>query len=196
MYSKKLLVFEKALLIALSITLVAAAWAQKKQTEISSKLIRLHVLAVSDDAHEQEIKLRVRDAVTDYLAPVLEAAESSSDARKIIAENMEGIENAAKSASQGRSVTLTLSREYYPTREYEAFTLPAGEYESLRVILGEGQGHNWWCVVFPPLCLSLSDSEELREVMDGDEYGIITEQSGYVLRFRILELWGKLAEKL
>ena len=196
MYSKKLLVFEKALLIALSITLVAAAWAQKKQTEISSKLIRLHVLAVSDDAHEQEIKLRVRDAVTDYLAPVLEAAESSSDARKIIAENMEGIENAAKSASQGRSVTLTLSREYYPTREYEAFTLPAGEYESLRVILGEGQGHNWWCVVFPPLCLNLSDSEELREVMDGDEYGIITEQSGYVLRFRILELWGKLAEKL
>ena len=196
MYSKKLLVFEKALLIALSITLVAAAWAQKKQTEISSKLIRLHVLAVSDDAHEQEIKLRVRDAVTDYLAPVLEAAESSSDARKIIAENMEGIENAAKSASQGRSVTLTLSREYYPTREYEAFTLPAGEYESLRVILGEGQGHNWWCVVFPPLCLSLSDSEELREVMDEDEYGIITEQSGYVLRFRILELWGKLAEKL
>ena len=196
MYSKKLLVFEKALLIALSITLVAAAWAQKKQTEISSKLIRLHVLAVSDDAHEQEIKLRVRDAVTDYLAPVLEAAESSSDARMIIAENMEGIENAAKSASQGRSVTLTLSREYYPTREYEAFTLPAGEYESLRVILGEGQGHNWWCVVFPPLCLSLSDSEELREVMDEDEYGIITEQSGYVLRFRILELWGKLAEKL
>lgn len=196
MYSKKLLVFEKALLIALSITLVAAAWAQKKQTEISSKLIRLHVLAVSDDAHEQEIKLRVRDSVTDYLAPVLEAAESSSDARKIIAENMEGIENAAKSASQGRSVTLTLSREYYPTREYEAFTLPAGEYESLRVILGEGQGHNWWCVVFPPLCLSLSDSEELREVMDEDEYGIITEQSGYVLRFRILELWGKLAEKL
>ena len=195
MYGKKLMIFEKALLIALSITLIAAAWAQKKQTEISSNLIRLHVLAVSDDTLEQEIKLEVRDAVTDYLAPMLEGAGSSADARGIIAENMDGIEQAAKSASRGRDVTVTLSREYYPTREYESFTLPAGEYESLRVILGEGRGHNWWCVVFPPLCLNSADSERLRGVMDEDEYGIITEQSGYVLRFRILELWGELAEK-
>lgn len=196
MYGKKLMIFEKALLIALSVTLFAAAWAQKKQSELSADLIRLHVLAVSDDAREQEIKLLVRDAVTEYLAPMLEDAESSADARRIIAENLSGIEKAAKDAALGRKVSVTLSREYYPTREYESFTLPAGEYESLRVILGDGQGHNWWCVVFPPLCLNAADSERLRGVMDEDEYGMICEQDGYVLRFRILELWGELAEKL
>ena len=152
--NKSLRAWEIAALMALSLALCAGTWAQARQQSISAALVRLHVIAVSDGAEEQEIKLEVRDAVLDYLTPVLENAEDQQQARQIITENLEGIAEAAGSAARGRQVSVTLSRESYPTRQYEGFTLPAGRYESLRVILGEGEGKNWWCVVFPPLCLS------------------------------------------
>ena len=136
---KSLRAWEIAALMALSLTLCAGTWAQSRQQSISSALVRLHVIAVSDAAEEQEIKLEVRDAVLAYLTPVLEDAENQQQARQIITENLEGIAEAAGAAAQGRQVSVTLSRESYPTREYEGFTLPAGRYESLRVILGEGE---------------------------------------------------------
>lgn len=184
--------WEISLLLALCITLLAGTWASAKQTELSSSLVRLHVVAVSDDETEQAVKLRVRDAVLAYLSPSLANAKNADDARAIIASRLSGIGSAAETAAQGRPVRVTLSEEYYPTREYETFTLPAGKYESLRVILGEGQGHNWWCVVFPPLCLSAAGKTELATTMDDDDYGIVTESDGYVLKFRLLELWGEL----
>ena len=79
-------------------------------------------------------------------------AESAAEAREIIEREKPGIEGAARAVSGGRQVTVTLGRENYPTRQYGGFSLPAGSYTSLRVVLGEGKGHNWWCVVFPPLC--------------------------------------------
>ena len=189
---KSLRAWEIAALMALSLTLCAGTWAQSRQQSISSALVRLHVIAVSDAAEEQEIKLEVRDAVLDYLTPVLENAEDQQQARQIITENLEGIAEAAGSAARGRQVSVTLSRESYPTRQYEGFTLPAGRYESLRVILGEGEGKNWWCVVFPPLCLSAAESEEVQSVLKGEDLSIVTEEEGYVLRFKLVELWGKL----
>ena len=188
---KSLRAWEIAALMALSLTLCAGTWAQSRQQSISSALVRLHVIAVSDAAEEQEIKLEVRDAVLAYLTPVLEEAENQQQARQIITENLEGIAEAAGAAAQGRQVSVTLSRESYPTREYEGFTLPAGRYESLRVILGQGQGKNWWCVVFPPLCLSAAESEKVQDVLNGEDLSIVTEEEGYVLRFRLVELWGE-----
>ena len=190
--NKSLRAWEIAALMALSLALCAGTWAQARQQSISSALVRLHVIAVSDGAEEQEIKLEVRDAVLDYLTPVLENAEDQQQARQIITENLEGIAEAAGSAARGRQVSVTLSRESYPTRQYEGFTLPAGRYESLRVILGEGEGKNWWCVVFPPLCLSAAESEEVQSVLKGEDLSIVTEEEGYVLRFKLVELWGKL----
>ena len=190
--NKSLRAWEIAALMALSLALCAGTWAQARQQSISAALVRLHVIAVSDGAEEQEIKLEVRDAVLDYLTPVLENAEDQQQARQIITENLEGIAEAAGSAARGRQVSVTLSRESYPTRQYEGFTLPAGRYESLRVILGEGEGKNWWCVVFPPLCLSAAESEEVQSVLNGEDLSIVTEEEGYVLRFKLVELWGKL----
>lgn len=89
---------------------------------------------------------------------------------------------------------ITLGSEYYPTREYESFSLPAGQYSSLRVIIGEGQGHNWWCVVFPPLCVSATEQNRALDAMSEPERALITEANGYELRFRIVELWGELME--
>ena len=189
--NKSLRAWEIAALMALSLALCAGTWAQTRQQTISSALVRLHVIADSDAAEEQEIKLEVRDAVLAYLTPALEEAENQQQARQIIRDNLEGIAQAAGSAARGRQVNVTLSRESYPTREYEGFTLPAGRYESLRVILGQGQGKNWWCVVFPPLCLSAAESERVQDVLNGEDLSIVTEEEGYVLRFRLVELWGE-----
>ena len=190
--STHLKAWELALLCALCLTLCAALWAQKQSDRISESLIRLHVLAVDDSAEEQALKLRVRDAVLDYLSPRLECAADRDAARAIIACELENVRIAAESASEGRAVRVTLGQERYPLRRYEGFTLPAGVYESLRVVLGEGEGQNWWCIVFPPLCLTAVEGDRLQSVMGREDYGIVTEEEGYILRFRILELWGKL----
>ena len=161
--SRFLRIWEISALVSLCVCLCAAVWAQGRSSAISADLVRLHVLAVSDDAYEQALKLRVRDAA---------------------------------SAAEGRQVTVSLGTELYPSREYEGFTLPAGRYESLRVVLGEGEGHNWWCIVFPPVCLSAVQSEQVEEAMSVEDYALITRQDGYELRFRTVELWGELLEKL
>lgn len=186
--------WETAALLALCVTLLLGVWAQGRQAAISGKLLRLHVIAVSDAPEEQALKLRVRDAVLDYLSPRLMEAADREEARALLAADLDGVRAAAETAAEGRSVQVSLGRERYPLRQYEGFTLPAGEYESLRVVLGEGKGHNWWCIVFPPLCLSAAEGEKLQSVMSREDYGIITEEEGYVLRFRLVELWGELMD--
>lgn len=188
--------WEISMLCALCLSLLAGTWAQVKQEDISSSLIRLHVIAASDDEAEQEVKLRVRDGVLNCISPELENAESVFEAEQIVRANLGKIKSTAQAKAEGRKVTVTLGREYYPTRHYESFSLPAGEYSSLRVILGEGKGHNWWCVVFPPLCISAAEQEKALDAMSEDERGILTEDDGYVVKFRILELWGRIIEKL
>ena len=192
----KLKIWETAALCALCVTLGVCAWAQGRQQDISSSLVRLHVIAASDETAEQELKLRVRDNVLEYLTPVLDKAESPEEAQRIINGELTSIKAAAEACAGGRSVSVTLGQEYYPTREYEGFTLPAGQYQSLRVILGEGKGHNWWCVVFPPLCVSAAEQNKALDAMSEPERGLITEADGYELRFRIVELWGELMELL
>lgn len=192
----KLKTWELAALCALCVSLCVGTWAQGRQRDISSSLVRLHVIAASDETAEQELKLRVRDNVLEYLTPVLDKAESPKEAQRIINGELTSIKAAAEACAGGRSVSVTLGQEYYTTREYEGFTLPAGQYQSLRVILGEGKGHNWWCVVFPPLCVSAAEQNKALDAMSEPERGLITEADGYELRFRIVELWGELMELL
>lgn len=194
---KSLRKWEIALLLALCFTLLAGTWAGAASSRVSEGLVRLHVIAASDDATEQAIKLDVRDAVLSYLEPKLASAADIAGAEALIEANLEGIAAAAESAAQGREVNVTLGEEYYPTREYDTFSLPAGRYQSLRVTLGEGAGHNWWCVVFPPLCLTAAESEAAFEELDGKTRAIISSDGGGVqFKFRLLELWGELMELL
>ncbi len=195
-YENRFRIWESAALIALCIALCAGTWAQARQNAISSDLVRLHVIAVSDDEQEQEIKLRVRDAVLDYLEPVLKDAENSREAKKIISDHLNGIAGAAAMASEGRAVKVSLDREHYPTKSYEGFSLPAGNYESLKIVLGEGKGHNWWCIVFPPLCLEAAQAQQVKSVMAKEDYAIVSDSDGYELRFKLVELWGELVDKL
>ena len=188
----RLKAWELALLCALSLTLSAAVWAQGSVQRIEDGLIRLHVLAVSDDEEEQRIKLCVRDAVLSFLSPELETVTDKGEAERIVSEALPQIRAAAESAAEGREVTVTLKREHYPTRRYGSFALPAGEYESLRVILGEGEGHNWWCVVFPPVCLGAGSEEALSDAVGDETFQILCNDGHTALRFKLLELWGNL----
>lgn len=190
---KALKLWETALLIAFSLTLCAGVWAQGRQESISSSLLRLHVLAHSNDPEEQALKLRVRDAVLEYIGPRLEAADGVAEAREILCSELEGIALAASSAAEGHKVSLSLGEENYPTKAYEGFRLPAGHYESLRVVLGEGEGDNWWCIVFPPVCLSAVQSEPVAAAMNKEDYALVSSQEGWELRFKTVELWGELS---
>ena len=141
---------------------------------------------------QQAVKLRVRDAVLSALAPKLAGVQSADEAGEVLAGNLPLIQQAAEQAAEGRPVRVSLGEERYPTRDYAGFSLPAGRYRSLRVVLGEGQGHNWWCVVFPPVCLSAAEKEAMQPVMNPDDYALITREDGWEIRFRVVELWGKL----
>ena len=194
--SRKLKIWELSALITLCVCLLTGLWAEGRQQRIAAGLVRLHVLAASDDPGEQAVKLRVRDAVLQYLAPQLEGLMSAGEAEALLAGELDGIRAAAERAAEGRAVRVTLSEERYPTRDYAGFSLPAGRYRSLRVVLGEGKGHNWWCVVFPPVCLAAVQREAVRPVMNPDDYALITREDGWQLRFRIVELWGELFNRV
>jgi stage II sporulation protein R len=190
--SRRLYIWELSALIALCAGLLTGLWAQGREASIACNLVRLHVLAASDAAEEQAVKLRVRDAVLECLAPRLESAEDAKQAGAILEASLEDVRAAAESAAEGRAVRVALGEERYPTRNYAGFSLPAGRYRSLRVVLGEGEGRNWWCVVFPPVCLSAVQREAMRPVMNPEDYALITRADGWQLRFRIVELWGEL----
>ena len=194
--SRHLYIWELAGLFALCAVLLSGLWAEGRQASIAGSLVRLHVLAVSDAPEEQAVKLRVRDAVLECLTPRLADVHDANEAGAVLASSLDLIRSAAEGAAGGRAVRVSLSEEGCPTRDYAGFTLPAGRYRSLRVVLGEGQGHNWWCVVFPPLCLAAAEKEAMQPVMNPEDYALITREEGWEIRFRIVELWGELLNSL
>ena len=194
--SRRLKIWELSALVTLCVCLLTGLWAEGRQQRLAAGLVRLHVLAASDEAEEQAVKLRVRDAVLRYLAPYLDGVKSADEAEAILSGKLDGVRAAAEQAAEGRTVRVTLGDERYPTRDYAGFSLPAGRYRSLRVVLGEGKGHNWWCVVFPPVCLAAVEREAVRPVMNPEDYALITREDGWQLRFRLVELWGELLTRL
>ena len=195
MEKRRFHLWETAALLALCLTLLWGTWASARQRSIAAGLIRLHVIAVSDEESEQVLKLRVRDAVLDYLRPRLSGARDADQARAILKGELEGVARAAEAAAEGRPVRVALGPEDYPARRYGGFALPAGRYESLRVTLGEGRGRNWWCVVFPTFCLEAAGAGELRETMSREDCRIVT-GGDRELRFWLVDRWGELRSAL
>lgn len=189
---------ELILLVALAGVLLFSLWLDREQAELAGDVLRLHVLANSDSEEDQTLKLAVRDRVLAEASPLLEGVEDRDQAEAILTGALQtladaGAETVAE-AGYDYPVTVSLEQTWFPTRTYEDFSLPAGTYTALRVVIGEGDGHNWWCVVFPPLCLgAVSESVETTAAMAGlsdDEISLITgEDGGYVVKFKLLELW-------
>lgn len=186
----------KALLVCLCAASLTALWARGREDALAEKLVRLHVLAVSDDPADQARKLQVRDAVLERLGPELASAADAGEAAERLRALLPELERLAAGTS-GAEASAYLTREYYPTRRYGGFALPAGRYLSLRILLGEGAGHNWWCVVYPPLCAASAEEAREASALTDEEWKLITEDGAeYAVKFRVLEWWGWLREKL
>ena len=171
------------------------------EAAIYDTVVRLHVLANSDSEEDQALKLEVRNAVLEVTTPLLADCKTQEEAANALNANREAIQAAAegviREAGRDDAVTLLLDTEDYPERNYDSFCFPAGSYLSLRVCIGDADGQNWWCCLFPPICLGTStvspDEAEDAFISVGltpSQYKIITETEKpvYKVRFKLLEL--------
>ncbi len=165
---------------------------------LHDEIIRLHVVANSDTQEDQELKLQVRDAVVAYLGDALEKVSTKADAREFLEEHLDDIADIANRAIAlagfSDKVKVTLIEEEFDTREYDSFSLPAGVYDSLRIVIGEGSGKNWWCVVFPSFCLP-KESFEAEAAGSGFSDGLtgtLQKEQGYEVRFWVLDCIGRI----
>lgn len=196
--------WELALLLGLCAALLCGVWSVEQQEDLSRKMIRLHVIANSDSAEDQALKLEVRDAVLDYATAVLQRSADMVEAQAELQESLPRIESIARAAVTAEGydygVSASLGQAEFPLKEYDGFSLPAGEYTALRLVIGDGAGQNWWCVVFPPLCAAASTDVPAAALAAGfaaEEVSLITEDSPeYVLKFKTVELWQTLRQKL
>lgn len=197
--SIKLKNIEKALLIAFVLA-VACSFTSffsfaRECEDIPNRVLRLHVLANSDTKEDQQLKLYVRNRILTESAGLLDQATDRSQAEQTVRQNLPRLQAAAAEEIAQRGydypVGVELEKVYFTTRRYEQVTLPAGNYDALRVTIGQAQGKNWWCVMFPPMCLpAAEEKEELDDVLNPQQMEIVTGQ--YEIRFKSLELYEQL----
>ena len=185
---------------ALTVTLCVVLQAQSQR--MADKIIRLHVVANSDTSADQAVKLAVRDAVLREAGRVLDGAE---DPKQAVAAQLPALEAAANAELQRQGsedlARVSFRRELFPTREYDTFSLPAGVYDSLRVAIGQGEGHNWWCVIFPSLCVpatadGFAEAAAAGGVSTGEIRLLTQADPAYTVKFRSLELLQALKSRL
>lgn len=201
---------------AVFILSAAALQASHRKVQLSHRLadeiIRFHVRANSDRKEDQELKLKVRDAVIGYLKPLLTGSTSIEQSRRIIAGNEFGIKatahNVIVDSGYDYDINVYFENSHFPTRTYGDITLPAGVYEAYRIDIGAAEGRNWWCVLYPPLCfedathavMSEESKDTLQKVLTKEEYDMITNNSpdaeaqnvtDIKIRFRIFKFLNK-----
>lgn len=180
--------------------------------DYKDKLIRFHVIANSNTDEDQELKLKVRDEVIKYLQPKLQNSKSIKESEAIIKKEYSGLEEISKNIilKNGYNYSVKVGIQYsnFPTKQYSNIVLPAGEYKALKIIIGKGEGKNWWCVMFPPLCfvdesngvIDKSTDDKLKEVLTDKEYKLIKQDtpkktSRVKIKFKVLEVVKDLEKK-
>lgn len=185
--------------LVLAVCILCSFMPLADEAEIYDNTVRLHVIANSDSEHDQAVKLSVRDAVLEEITNITQGCVSVEEAEAAITENIAAIceiaQNTLANLGENKAVSVTLSQEYYPTRDYEDFSLPAGTYSSLRVMIGEAEGKNWWCVLYPELCTNTAKTGEtlVKTGFSKEQIDILTggEEPKYRLKFKILEIFEK-----
>lgn len=192
-----------AFFVSLVLSVAVTAYSDGIQEDLQDNLIRLHIIANSDSGEDQAIKLRVRDAVLSQMRE-----ETQNKSRNEIIKSLDEIEKTANRVLEENCFDYTASavygKFYFPKKEYRGMTLPAGEYYGVRIVLGNGNGHNWWCVMYPPLCVSENEagldqqaSELLQNSLNHQTYDIVTKSDKkVVVKFKTVELVQELREKL
>lgn len=181
-----------------------ANYSDNMQKGIADSVIRLHVRANSDSTADQELKLKVRDGILENMQTYLDGSESKDEVRVVLLNHMSDIEGVAQDiiAKNGENyaVVAYMTYDMFPTKKYGNVAFPAGKYEALRVEIGDAQGQNWWCVMYPPLCFvdvtqgEISDAgqNELKNVLPAEQYDLVTKSdtdTTVKVKFKIVELW-------
>ncbi len=194
------------LLLMLGAWIITYNYAEDVNAGLSQNLVRLHVVANSDSKADQALKLKVRDAIIDFMKDKLADSKNISETRAIINDNLEKIEQVSskviKANNSSYKVKASMGNYSFPTKTYGDIALPAGEYQALKVVIGDGAGANWWCVLFPPLCFidathgTIPDSvkQDLKTSLSSEEYKLITtsdrsEDIPVKIRFKVVELF-------
>ena len=200
---RKLKRWELALLFGVLCILAAGSWLGEEQQELADSVIRFHVIANSNSREDQALKLAVRDRVLEQAQAVYPENATLPQARAALEGALDQLAQAGRAVVEEQGydyqVTARMEQCWFPTKEYDGFALPAGEYTALRVVIGEGQGQNWWCVAFPPLCLGAAgetvDTAAQAGYFTPEQVSLVTEENtGYVLKFKGMELLGELKE--
>ena len=171
--------------------------------EIRENVVRLHILADSNSEIDQNVKLKVRDALLEKNTQLLSDKVTPENATEYFKNSKDELEQCAnevlKENGLNYKATITLGKEYYTTRVYEDLTFPAGVYTSIKVVLGSGEGKNWWCVMFPPLCVPVadggietSDNVNLEDYLNEDGKRLVSSQGKFKLGFKVIEWYEKL----
>ena len=193
---------EKAICLGLILAVLVSFTGFATQCEdIPDRVLRLHILANSDSEEDQELKLKVRDRIVTESAGLFDQVTDRESARAVVEKNMDALREAAQDEvyRQGYSypVSMELTHMYFTTRVYGETALPAGYYEALRVTIGAGAGHNWWCVIFPAMCLPVAEeSQELDGVLNEEQMEIVEEgeSAQYEIKFKALEWYEQIVD--
>lgn len=167
---------------------------------ISDQVFRLHILANSDSAEDQQLKLKVRDEILKKGETVFASSNSLEETIELCKDNIalfqQTAEQCLKDNGSDYDVKVYVDKEYFNTREYDEITLPSGIYNALKIEIGQGKGHNWWCVMFPAICLSSVTDDELNKYLSEDEQKLVNSDSKYEVRFKIVEIYEKVKSKI
>ncbi len=192
----------KAIALGLSVAFIISLCGFSGQcAQIRERVVRLHVLANSDSEEDQALKLKVRDTVVEAAAGLFDGAENAGDALALAEKRLPRLQAAAQQRVYDEGydypVQAKLVNMYFTTRVYDTVTLPAGMYDALRITIGEAEGKNWWCVVFPPMCVSAAtEHKELSDVLDPEQEEIVTQPQKFEVRFKIVELLESVGNQL
>ena len=160
--------------------------------ELSEDVMRVHILANSDSAADQSLKLSVRDRVLEHCSAYFDDCEDKNEAMAVTEDHLDEIEKVAEKEIRDQGFDYTVKAEvgqaYFNTRYYDEFTMPARWYDSLRLTIGEGGGKNWWCVMYPALCVGAATDDKMKEDLSDGEYRVVTSDK-VDFRFKIVEYW-------
>lgn len=179
---------------------IITVYANGVNKDLAESMLRFHVVANSDSTEDQLLKQQVKDEIIAYMEPLLKEAKNIEESKMIIQTHTDEIENVAgrviKNWGKDYEVQVFLDKANFPTKAYGDIVLPAGQYEACRVIIGEGRGQNWWCIMFPPLCyvdaatgvVPIEGKEELQEQLTSEQYNLISKSElPYEIRFKVVD---------
>ncbi|MCC8016468.1 MAG: stage II sporulation protein R [Clostridiales bacterium] len=185
-------------MFAFDICIYCSFYTNKRK--LSREVFRLHILANSDSQEDQNLKLKVRDAVLNESNAMFKNCSSLEEMINLCESKIDFFKETAESCLRKNgcdySVNAYVDREYFNTREYDEITLPSGMYNALKIEIGKAEGHNWWCVMFPAICLPSVSESELNNVLNDDELELVASDNKYEIRFKIVEIYEKIKSKI